>query len=69
MARINFERAVKEGQKIINPRYDMSYDQLMKLKEAPDIIESISNAFSYGYLQGTKAVKAEMRKGGATHAQ
>ena len=64
MSRINLEKAVKEGQKIINPRYDMSYGQLKQLAEAPDIVESISNAFSFGYLQGTKAARVEMRKGG-----
>lgn len=64
MARINLEKAIEEGRKIINSRYDMSFNQLVQLAEDPDIVRSISNAFSFGFLQGTKAARAEMRKGG-----
>ena len=66
MARINLKRAIDEGRKIINPRYDMSFEQLKILEKTSDIKDLIYDAFSFGYLQGTKAAKAEMRKGGAT---
>lgn len=65
MERINIEKIVEEGRKIINSRYDMSSGQLRQLAETPDIVESISNAFCFGYLQGTKAAMAEMRKSGS----
>ena len=66
MARINLKRAIDEGRKIINPRYDMSFEQLKILEKTSDIKDLIYDAFSFGYLQGTKAAKAEMRKGGVT---
>ena len=68
MARINLKRAIDEGRKIINPRYDMSFEQLKILEKTSDIKDLIYDAISFGYLQGTKAAKEEMRKGGATHA-
>lgn len=64
MARINLERTIEEGRKIINPRYDMSLEQLKMLEKTSDIKDLIYDAFSFGYLQGTKTAKAEMRKGG-----
>lgn len=50
----------------VNPRYDASRDDINTIKcNSNGQFEAICNGFSYGYLQGMKAAKAEM-KGGAT---
>ncbi len=53
----------------INPRYDISYQQTSELYHGSrNSFEAVSNAFCIGYMQGMKAAKAEIRKGGACHA-
>lgn len=48
----------------INPLYDITGIQLMEIYEnSRDIYSALSNAFVVGYLQGTKAAKAEIRLG------
>lgn len=49
----------------INPLYDITGVQLMEIyTNSQGIYNALSNAFSVGYLQGTKAAKAEIRRGG-----
>ena len=51
----------------INPRYDASWNEIRTIKNSSDSqFEAICNGFNYGYLQGMKAAKAEM-KGGTAH--
>lgn len=52
----------------INPRYDMQIkeiDEICKNSENP--IDMIYDGFRFGYLQGMKAAKAEMKKGGVVN--
>lgn len=49
----------------INPRYDISVLQVAEIhQESGDWYRAITNAFRIGYMQGVKATKAEMKKGG-----
>lgn len=49
----------------INTAYEMSVDNIAEIYEASnDSFEMICNGFKFGYMQGMKAAKAEMRKGG-----
>lgn len=66
MSRLNLQKAIDEAVKIKNPRYDMSMMQMIELRERGGV-DAVADAFNYGYLQGMKAAKAEM-KGGAAHA-
>lgn len=53
----------------INPRYDMKQKEIEEIYENIDSpIKAICVSFRFGYLQGIKAAKAEMRKGGAVNA-
>lgn len=61
MARLNLERAIKEGLKIINERYDLSYCQTIELMAGSDL-DKVHNSFCLGYFQGYKAAKAELKK-------
>lgn len=64
MARVvNAIKIIKETRGTINTLYDASYKNIM------DIVYSSSgrfdlacNAFTFGYAQGMKAAKAEMKK-------
>lgn len=50
----------------INPKYDITDQQADELyHDSRNSYEAVINAFRFGYLQGMKAAKAEMRKGGA----
>lgn len=47
----------------INPRYDLMYADIQKMIENKlDVFHIFFYTFAYGYLQGTKAAKAEMKK-------
>ena len=64
MERINIEKIVEEGQKIVNEMYDLKIHQMRELGNIPDKVDFVYTSFLFGYLQGTKATRAEMRKGG-----
>lgn len=50
----------------INQRYSITIGNAIEIEEkSGDIFSIISNSFAFGYMQGMKAAKAEMRKGGA----
>ena len=52
----------------INPYYTLKSDELMELHNgSKDWFHAIVNSFRYGYMQGVKAAKAEMKKGGAVN--
>ena len=53
----------------INHHYSISIGEAIEIEEKSDgILEIISNSFAFGYMQGMKAAKAEMKKGGVCHA-
>lgn len=52
----------------INKRYLLSASEVAELyNDSDDWFYAICNSFRYGYLQGMKAAKAEMKKGGAVN--
>jgi len=53
---------------VINPHYCVSWKEAQEIVAAGGggPLESFYNGFCLGYLQGTKAAKAEAVKGGAT---
>ena len=53
----------------INPHYSMTVEDAIEIKEkSGGIFGIINNSFAFGYMQGMKAAKAEMKKGGVCHA-
>ena len=47
----------------INPRYDMNCTNMQEIyKACGGTFEAISVSFEYGYLQGMKAAKSDMKK-------
>lgn len=49
----------------INPYYVLRTNELMELHNgSEDWFHAIVNSFRYGYMQGMKAAKAEMNRGG-----
>ena len=64
----NIKNVIKKAKAMtgkINSRYDMGYDNIVEIYEGSQgWFDMISVSFKFGYLQGMKAAKAEMRKGG-----
>lgn len=61
MATINLEKAIEEGRKITNSHYDLPAGIMLKIA-AKGGCDAVAVAFTFGYYQGTKAAKAEMKK-------
>lgn len=62
-----FMNTVEKAEKMIgkiNNRYNLTCKEMEEMYQEynHDIFNLISCAFRFGYLQGSKAVKAEMRK-------
>ena len=62
-----FMNAVEKAEKMlgkVNNRYDLTANEMNDIyqKYKNDMVGLIGCAFRFGYLQGSKAVKAEMRK-------
>lgn len=54
-----------EGIKV-NERYEMRVSNMLEIREhAKGYADAISDSFNFGYLQGMKAAKAEIKSGGA----
>lgn len=65
----NAIKVIKESIGHINPKYDISYQNVDDIynNHKHDKIGLIIDGFRFGYIQGMKAVKAEIRKGGAVN--
>ncbi|MCB5373485.1 hypothetical protein LIP36_07705 [Amedibacillus dolichus] len=57
----NIEKIIEETK--IKTGYDMKIDEIFTLKEK-GTYESIYSAFIYGYAQGMKTIKTEMKQRG-----
>lgn len=67
MAKLNMRRTINNTKGKINPYYDMTIENLKEISTANrDLFYVISDSFRFGYAQGMKAAKAEMRKRGIT---
>lgn len=52
----------------INTRYDMCEENIDDIcKTSRDAFSMICNSFRFGYMQGMKAARAEMKKGGTVN--
>lgn len=63
------KNAVQKANSIIgqiNPRYNMTVNNVNEIHEVyGGSFDTICCSFRFGYLQGMKAAKAEMKRGGA----
>lgn len=65
MARINIKNTINRTRTKINPYYSMRLSDVIHIQNhATSNFEMISDAFTFGYAQGMKAAKAEMKKEG-----
>lgn len=66
MGRIkNAMKVIEASAGKINVAYDMSIENISEIYEASgNPFNMISNGFRFGYMQGMKAAKAEVKKGG-----
>lgn len=63
MSKMNVMKKIQEMRRKINIYYDMDIEDMEKIKNSSnDVFSLISNAFVFGYMQGTKAQKAKDRK-------
>ncbi|MCI9312535.1 MAG: hypothetical protein HFE68_04135 [Erysipelotrichaceae bacterium] len=62
MPRINMNNAINSTIGKIDSRYDLSYGDVLELMEDNDKYNIVNNSFRFGYIQGMKAAKAEMKK-------
>lgn len=63
MARVkNTMKLIETSVGAINIRYDLCAENIMDIKNASrDMYDLICNGFRFGYMQGLKAAKAEMK--------
>ena len=64
MARINVLKVLSETKGTINRYYDATIDDIraIKRKNDADLFGSMCDSFVFGYAQGMKAAKTEMKK-------
>lgn len=63
MSKMNVMKNIQEMKGKINPNYDMSIENIQTLVNNSDEgFDLVSNAFTFGYIQGMKAQKAKDRK-------
>ena len=61
----NVVEKAEAAKRKINRRYDITIGNMIEIGEkSDDIFSVISNSFAFGYMQGLKAAKAEVKKGG-----
>lgn len=71
MARIvNTKALIQKSASQIDLRYDMCTQNMEDIYSmSQNSYEMICNSFRFGYMQGTKAAKAEARKGRVAYAK
>lgn len=63
MSKMNVMKKIQEMRGKINIYYDMDIEDMEKIyNSSNDGFSLISNAFTFGYFQGTKAQKAKDKK-------
>ena len=62
----NVIKKTKNMAEIINPYYDMTFLNMMEIYNAysKQPFDLICSSFKFGYLQGMKAARAEIERGG-----
>ncbi len=66
MARVkNTMKLVDSSLEVINADYDLYVENVKDIYASSDnVFDLICNGFRFGYMQGMKATKAELRKSG-----
>ena len=55
---------------IYNGRYDLRLSDVLEIFDnSPDKFDLITNGYAFGYFQGIRAAKAEMKKKGVKNEQ
>lgn len=69
MARVkNTMKLIEKAIGCVNINYDMGTENIEDIrKESHDFLELIINGFYFGYMQGMKAARAEMKKSGVAN--
>lgn len=64
MARINTMKTIAKSKGTVNPRYDMQYFDYLNIKNANGerLFDCMCDSFLFGYAQGLKVAKAEMKR-------
>lgn len=63
MSKMDIMKKIQEARGGINSYYDMSIENIQTLVNNSDEgFDLVSNAFTFGYIQGMKAQKAKDRK-------
>lgn len=63
MSKMNVMKKIQEMRSKINIYYDMDIEDMIQISNSTnDRFSLISNAFTFGYLQGMKAQKAKDKK-------
>lgn len=63
MSKMNVMKKIQEARGEINLYYDMDIEDMIKISNSTnDRFSLISNAFTFGYIQGMKAQKAKDKK-------
>lgn len=63
MSKMNVMKKIQEMRGGINPYYDMDIDDMITIiNSSNEGFETVSNAFTFGYIQGMKAQKAKDKK-------
>lgn len=63
MSKMDVMKKIKEAKGGINSYYDLDIEDMKKISNnSHDRFSLISNAFTFGYIQGMKAQKAKDRK-------
>lgn len=57
------DRTINKTRGTVNPRYDMTADELLALAEESrkDPVLALNKAFTYGYALGSRAARKEAR--------
>lgn len=56
---------INKSSRIINEKYDICTNNISDIRDSSaDSYDFICNGFRFGYMQGLKAAREEMKKGG-----
>lgn len=64
MAKINTLKTIEKTKQEISSKYNISVESLIAIRNSEkDVYDLIQNGFIFGYAQGLKAAKAQMKGG------
>ena len=64
----NTMNLARKARSVINPKYDIYANNIDDIyRKSDSTFDMILNGFNFGYMQGMKAARAEIKKCGACH--